>query len=325
LNPPVQPLAGTLVVDLSRYLPGAFATAELQRLGARVVSVEPPEGDPLRTVASAWHAALSRGKESVACDLKSAGGLELAQALLDRADVVVDGFRPGVLERLGLRVPEASVLCAITGFARDGPDAQRVGHDLNYLAYAGVLAESAPALPPLPVADLGGALAAVAEIVAALVERERTGRGARLNVSLTELAHRLIAYRLGGDPLPRFLSGGLACYRIYAAADGRELAVAALEPRFFARLCELVGRPALAPSQYEEAAQPQIAAELASALAERPAAEWIERFEGEEVCVAPVLTLREAAERLGTEADAGPPAELGEHTRAWREELGLQV
>ena len=313
----MQPLKGLLVVDFARYLPGPFASCELLRLGARVVRVEPPEGDPLRAVAPAWDAALNAGKESVVCDLGS--GLAIAQALCDRADVVLDSFRPGVLERLGLRVPERVVWCSITGFGSEGPHARRAGHDLNYLGWAGALADTAPGLPPVQIADLGaGALAAVAEILAALLERERTGRGRRLEISMTHGAHRLVAHRLRGDSVPRFLTGGIPCYQIYETADGRFLTVGALEPKFWARLCALVGRDDLVSRHFDPAA----ADELAAVFAHRPLAEWLELFDGEDVCVGPVWTLDEAAAEFGSPVGGRPPA-LGEHTEAWRRELGL--
>src|SRR6266498_615949 len=243
----LKPLAGTLVVDLTRYLPGPFASRELLRFGARVVRLESPEGDPLRAVAPEWDAALNAGKESVVCDLKREP--ELGRALCSQDDVVLEGFRPGVAGRLGLGpddLPETVVYCSLTGFGSDGPHAARAGHDLNYLGYAGALADTAPALPPVQIADLGaGALAAVVEILAALLERERTGLGRRLELSMTHGAHRLVAHRLGGEPLPRLLTGGLACYRIYETADGRHLTVAALEQQFFARLCGLLECPEL--------------------------------------------------------------------------------
>jgi crotonobetainyl-CoA:carnitine CoA-transferase CaiB-like acyl-CoA transferase len=319
----VEPLSGQLVVDMTRYLPGAFASRELLRLGARVVRLEPPEGDPMRHVAPAWHGALNADKESVACDLKSEP--ELARALLARADVVMEGFRPGVAERLGVGpgdVPACAVYCSITGFGLDGAHAGRAGHDLNYLGWAGVLEDTAPALPPLQPADLAaGALGAVTEILAALLERERTGRGARLTISMTHGSHRLVSHRLGGDPLPRFLTGGLACYRIYETADGRQLTVAALEPKFFARLCELIGRPELAELHLVEQEQAALADELAASFAARPLAEWLELFDGEDVCAGPVSTLAEAADAFGQSADA-PSAPVGQHTAAWRAELG---
>ncbi len=316
----MEPLAGLLVVDMTRYLPGPFASRELLRLGARVVRLEAPEGDPLRELAPAWHAALNAGKESVACDLKA--DPELGRALCSKADVVLESFRPGVIERLGVGpddLPETVVYCSLTGF---GPGDLRAGHDLNYQGYAGVLADTAPAMPPVQVADLAaGALTAVAEILAALLQRERTGRGRHITLSLTYGAHRLVAHRLRGEPIRRLLTGGLACYRIYATADGRHLTVAALEPRFFRRLCELLGRPELAGRQWEADQEP-LAAELAEAIAAKPLATWLELFDGEDVSAGPVATLAEAAADFG---DPPPPeaSTLGEHTDAWRAELGL--
>ena len=320
----MEPLAGLLVVDLTRYLPGAFASRELQRLGARVVRVEPLEGDPMRHVAPAWDDALNAGKESVACDLKADPAL--AQALLARADVVLEGFRPGVAARLGVGpddAPDSAVYCSITGFGAEGSHVARAGHDLNYLGWAGVLEDTAPGLPPLQPADVAaGALAAATEILAALLERGRSGRGARLTISMTHGSHRLVAHRLGGDPLPRFLTGGLACYRIYETADGRHLTVGALEPKFFQRLCELIGRPELAERQLVAEAQAGLASDLADVFAGRPLAEWLALFDGEDVCVGPVATLAEAAAEFGA-VPALPSAAVGQHTERWRGELGL--
>ncbi len=312
----VQPLAGLLVVDLTRLLPGPYATRELLGLGARVVRLEPPEGDALRFAAPAWEAALNAGKESVVCDLKAEP--ELGRALVARADVVVESFRPGVTARLGLERAERTVWCSLTGFGLGGRHEQRVGHDLNYLGWAGALADTAPATPPVQVADLAaGALSAVAEILAALLERERTGVGRHVVVSMTHGSHRLVAHRLGGDPVPRFLTGGVACYRTYPCADGRFLTVAALEPRFWQRLCEVLGHEEWTGRAFE----PELP-ELAALLASRPLAAWLELFDGEEVCVGPVATLEEAAAEFGSPSGGRAPA-LGEHTAAWRTELGL--
>jgi alpha-methylacyl-CoA racemase len=321
----VQPLRGLLVVDFTRYLPGSFASAELLRLGARVVCVEQPGGDPMRTTAPAWHAALAAGKESVVVDLKA--DPSLAHALVARADVVLESFRPGVASRLGIGpddAPPRAVYCSITGFGLGNRHEQRAGHDLNYLGWAGVLADTAPAWPPVQIADLAaGAQGAVTQILAGLLERERTSRGPRLVVSMTHGSHRLAAHRLGGDPVPRLLTGALACYRIYASADGRHLTVGALEAVFFHRLCVLLERPDLAARQYD-ADQEALAGELATLFATRPLAEWLELFEGEDVCVGPVATLAEAAADLGTAAPGPAPAPpAGRDTGAWREELGL--
>ena len=317
----MQPLAGTLAVDLTRLLPGAYASRELVRLGARVVRVEGPEGDPMRLTAPAWDDALRAGTESVVCDLKTDSGL--ARALCARADVVLEGFRPGVAERLGIGpgdVPESVVYCSITGFGHDPAHARRAGHDLNYLGWAGALEDTAPCLPPVQVADLAaGALRAVAAVLAGLLERTRTGRGGHVVVSMTHGAHDLVAHRLEGDTMPRMLTGGLACYRVYETADDRHLTVAALEPRFFERLCDVLGRPDLIERQYADD-QEALADDLAAIVAARPLAEWLERFDGEDACVGPVWTRREASSVFGS----GRPVErvpLGAHTAAWRRDL----
>jgi alpha-methylacyl-CoA racemase len=311
----VPALTNALVVDFTSNLPGPFASRELLRLGARVVKIEAPAGDMTRSAAPAWYEHVNGGKESVVCDLKTEDGLALANALCARADVVLDGFRPGVFERLGLVVPESAVLCSITGFGVGNRHAQRAGHDVNYLGWAGVLADTAPTLAPVQIADLAaGGLYAALEIVAALL----AGGGTRLVVSMTHNSHRLVAHRLGGPP-ERFLTGGAACYRIYETADGRWLTVGALEPKFWQRLCEVVGRPELAERQFDED-QEGVAAELAAAIRTRTLAEWLELTDEEDVCAGPVSTIEEAAEEFGFEP-LGPVAALGEHTDAWRAKL----
>jgi alpha-methylacyl-CoA racemase len=282
-----RPLDGILVVDFTRYLPGAFAGAELLRLGARVVRVERPPGDPMRMTAPEWHDLLNAGKELAAW----AG----AGRLLEQADVVLESFRPGVAAQLGVgpeAAPETAVYCSITGFGVGGPHEQRAGHDLNYLGWAGVLAPTAPALPPVQIADFAaGALGAVTEILAALLERMRTGEGARIVVSMTHNSHRLVSRA----PV---LTEGFACYRMYETADGRYLTVGALEPKFFSRLCELVGRPELAGRQYD-ADQATLGAELADVFRRRSLDAWLEVFEHDDVCVGPVATLAEAQTAFG--------------------------
>ena len=319
----VQALAGILVVDFTRYLPGAYASRELVRLGARVVRVESPDGDPMRATAPAWDAALRGGTESVVCDLKS--DPTLARALATRADVLLESFRPGVAARLAIGpddVPASTVYCSITGFGTEGPHAARAGHDLNYLGWAGVLEDTAPEWPPVQVADLAsGALGAVVQILAGLLERARTGNGARIAVSMTHGSHDLVAHRLGGEPVLQMLTGGLACYRTYRTQDARHLTVAALEPKFFARLCELVGSPELVERQYGPD-QAWLAQELAEIFSARTLSDWLAHFGNEDVCVGPVWTREEAASEFGVRPTPRPPA-LGEHTQAWRNELGL--
>jgi alpha-methylacyl-CoA racemase len=293
----VEPLAGILVADFTRNLPGPFAGRELLRLGAQVVRVEAPEGEPLRAAAPGWEAALNAGKESIVWDLDS--DPQLGPELCKRADVVLEGFRPGVAERLGIGPDSAgprTVYCSITGF---GPGDGRAGHDLNYVGWAGLLADTAPALPPVQIADLaGGALFAVVDILAALLERERTGRGARLTISMTHNSHRLAAHRLHGEP-ERMLTGGLACYRLYETADGRWLTIAALEPKFWSRLCQVLERDDLTPRHFD-ADQEALAHELAELFRTRALAAWLELFEGEDVMAGPVSTLAEAAGRFAS-------------------------
>lgn len=287
-------------MDLSRYLPGPYASRELLDLGARVIRLLPPAGDPMEALAPAWHEALNAGKETVLLDLKAEP--EKGRALCAEADVVLESFRPGVVERLGVGsrdLPDSVVYCSFTGFGLGGRHERRVGHDLNYQGWAGVLADTAPAIPPTQLADLaGGALTAVARILAALLARERTGRGEHIVVSLTHGAHRLVSHRLGGEPIPRILTGGLACYRIYPTADGRHLTVAALEHSFFARLCELLDLPDALDRQFDPEAQEDLADALAARIATKPLADWLELFDGEEVSVGPVATIEEAAAEL---------------------------
>lgn len=254
----------------------------------------------MRELAPAWHEALNAEKETVLADLKA--DPDAGRRLCAQADVVFESFRPGVADRLGIGprdLPESVVYCSFTGFGLGNRHERRAGHDLNYQGWAGLLADTAPAAPPTQVADLaGGALTAVAQILAALLERTRTGRGAHVVVSLTHGAHRLASHRLGGEPIPRLLTGGLACYRIYATADGRHLTVAALEPRFFTRLCELIGREELVERQYDPTGQNELGDALAESFAAKPLAAWLEIFDGEDVSVGPVATLAEAAEEF---------------------------
>jgi alpha-methylacyl-CoA racemase len=287
----MHPLAGLTVADLTRYLPGPFASRELLRLGARVVKIEPPDGDPVAATNPSAYRALNEGKEIVSWDART----EPPPAVLAEADIVLEGFRPGVWERLGVELPETTILCSITGFGADGPHRLDAGHDLNYLGYAGALEDTAPALPPVQVADLGaGAQAAVIEVLAALLERAHTGRGAHLVVSMTHGSHRFVAHKLHGEPVPRLLTGGAACYRIYETADGRYLTVAALEPKFWRNLCALLDRPDL----IESAFAPRLP-ELEELFRSRTQREWLELLEGKDTCVGPVLTLAEAAAELG--------------------------
>jgi crotonobetainyl-CoA:carnitine CoA-transferase CaiB-like acyl-CoA transferase len=310
----VLPLHGLRVLDLSRLLPGPYATLVLADLGADVVKVEDPRGGdylrwipPLAGEQSAAFHALNRNKRSLALDLGRPEGAAAFRRLVRGADAVVESFRPGVLERLGLGYEALRaenprlVLCSITGFGQDGPYAGRAGHDLDYAAFAGVLAQNGPPDRPLPLgvqaADLaGGAWPAVAGLLAALVRRGTTGEGAHVDVSMTEGALALLAMPLAmawsrGAPLARgreLLTGGAACYGTYRTRDGRFVALAALVPKFVAAFCAAVARPELAERQLDGGGEgPR--AELEALFAGRTLAEWTAFAAEHDVCLAPVL------------------------------------
>lgn len=308
------PLEGVRVLDLARLLPGPYATLVLADLGADVVKVEDPKGGdyvrwmpPLAGEQSGFFHALNRNKRSLRLDLKAPGGAQALKRLVSRFDVVVESFRPGVLDKLGVGYAALQaanprvVLCSISGFGQDGPYRGVPGHDLNYCSIAGVLAVNGPPDRPLPlgvqVADVaGGAWPAVAGILAALVRRGSTGEGAHVDISMTEGALAMLAMQLGGAfargaPLARggeLLNGGAACYGVYRAKDGRFVALGALEPKFFQRFCEAVGRPELAEQQFEEGGRGPRAA-LEALFATKTRDEWAQLAEGEDLCLTPVL------------------------------------
>jgi alpha-methylacyl-CoA racemase len=290
------------------------------------------------------HAYLNRGKRSLVLDLRQEAARAAARALALRSDVLVESFRPGVLARLGLDPGELRaerrglVICSISGFGQEGPHRLLAGHDLTYLALAGALSlggtsGGAPLPPPLQPADSAGGLAAVSEILAALLRRERTGEGAHLDVSLHREAARAIGWErraaaLGlatAPPGGGLLTGGLACYRCYLTADGRALAVAALEERFFERLCQLVGRPELAASHLDPQAQSRLARELAAVFESRPLAHWRHLLDGQDVACAPVLSAEEAlAFAPDPPFGLSPAPALGAHTAEVLAELGRE-
>jgi len=307
------------VLDLTRLLPGPFCTLLLRRLGADVIKVEPPAGgDWVRFLpprvggCSALFEALHAGKRGIVLDLKHADGPAVLRRLVRGADVLVEGFRPGVLDRLGVGFEALSaerpalVWCALTGFGQDGPLAARAGHDLTYSALAGLLGRSGDAGgPPRPfgtqVADLGGALLAALGTVAALLDARRTGRGRLVDASLTEgalaLALPALAPHLAGQPAPRgegTLDGAAASYRVYETADGRHLAVAPLEPQFWLAFCQAAGRPDLAARQHLDAGPGEsLRSELEALVRSRTRAEWEEVLTGTDACTEPVLDLDE--------------------------------
>jgi crotonobetainyl-CoA:carnitine CoA-transferase CaiB-like acyl-CoA transferase len=381
----VAPLAGLRILDLTRLLPGPAATLHLADFGADVIKIEDTgAGDYLRDFApqvanaagrpaNPVYEATNRGKRSLAVDLKQPRGRALLLELAAGADALIESFRPGVLARLGLgwdvlhaRQPRL-VLCSISGYGQDGPLAPQAGHDINYIATSGVLdqirARGRPAVPNLQLGDLlGGALTALSTLLIALLAAQRTGVGRWVDVAMTEalLAHHYFPHAAldagstphGGDTL---LTGGSACYGVYETADGRFLAVGALEDKFWRAFCEAAGLAELTTRHWSQGEAPGSAAAqetielVAARLRSRTLAQWNDVFTAVDACVTPVLTPAEAlaseqaaargvVHHAGAVTAVGPLARLsdhqlelkpapraGEHTRPLLAELGLSA
>lgn len=316
-----DPLEGVKVLDLTRLLPGGYATLLMADLGADVVKVEQPEqGDYIRWLPpmvgehSAAHIGLNRNKRSVTVNLKSSDGRALLMSLVESYDVLIESFRPGVMDRLGVGYEALSkrnpklVYCAISGYGQDGPRAQVAGHDANYIGYAGLLSVigaegERPVIPGVQIGDLaGGGMSAVIAVLAALVRRGVTGRGDFCDVSMMDGAvswssiHAAAFFASGAVPQRELmaLSGAFPCYRIYPAADGW-LTVAAFEPQFWATLCESIARPDLLDDGFATGSRRnEVLAELEALFATRTRAEWMAHFDGLDVCVGPVNDFAEA-------------------------------
>ena len=314
-----QPLAGLTVVDLSRYLPGPLAAQTLASLGARVLKVEEPElGDPVRWAPprkegkGALAAQLLSGVESIALDLKRKPAREVLEALLAEADVLLETFRPGGLARLGFDPAELRerfpglVICSLSGWGQEGPLASRAGHDLTYQALAGSLSP-AVTVPGLPGADLLGASQAVTAILAALVERQTSGTGTWIDVSLFDAAlhGNLAAWAAeAGAPHsvgePHDLSGGLAAYQLYRTSDGGWVALALLERHFWKRFCKAVGRRDLRRKHLSRSPEDrELLAELIRGKSRR---QWAELFARHDLPAEAVLSPAEAQGHPQTEA-----------------------
>ncbi len=370
----MRPLENIRILDLSRLLPGPYATLLLADLGAEVIKVESPGvGDYLRMLppfiqdaqgadVGATFALINRNKQSVALNYRNKRGKEIFLRLVREADVVVESFRAGAAEKWGIgyaalrAINPRLVYCSLSGYGQTGAYKDRAGHDLNYIALAGLLAangepERAPIPPAVQIADLSGAMLAAMAILAALLGRAQTGEGQYLDMSLFEGALAWAGTIIGGThaagaPVVRGkmqLNGGMACYNVYETRDGEYLTLAAIEPHFWATFCQTVERPDLLPRQQDMAAIPQVAAIFKT----RTRAEWLALFEKRDACIEPV---RDFAQLLddphvqdrGLVANIGgvrqignvfafadktytPAPRQGEHTRAVLQRLGMSA
>lgn len=316
-----KPLSGVRVLDLTRLLPGAMATLHLADMGADVIKIEDTgAGDYSRSMGrvrggmSDSFRLLNRNKRAMRLDLKQPRGREAFLKLAERADVVVEGFRPEVVAKLGVGYDAVSainariVYCSISGYGQDGPYAQRAGHDINYVGYAGVGDQigtgDAPVVPNFQIADLlGGALVPAMGILAALVDARSSGRGRYVDVSMTDAAFAhaifpLLGFLESGKAPARgtgMLDGGLPCYNVYRTKDGRFMAVGALEEKFWGVLCDILGCAELKEKHIVRGADAEpVKARLEKIFASRTQREWTEVFSGADCCVSPVLRMDEA-------------------------------
>jgi alpha-methylacyl-CoA racemase len=313
-----QPLTGIRVVDFTTLVPGPMATLALSEAGADVLKVERPGGDEARGYEpkigenSAVFLLLNRGKRSITLDLKRPEALEAVRDIIAQADVVIEQFRPGVMARLGLgyealaKLNPRLIYCSLTGYGQNGPLRDIAGHDLNYVAHAGLLSmikanDGQPVLPHILAADIGGgAYPAIINVLLALIQRERSGRGCHIDIAMAEnvlpflyagLAKQL-STGMGVTPGGEVTTGGTARYQIYKTKDGRYLSVAPVEDRFWSIFAATIG---LSDGERQDGIEPsQLIALVRRKIASRDLAEWTEIFARTDVCVAPVATLEDA-------------------------------
>lgn len=344
------PFSGVRVLDLSRLLPGPLCSMLLADFGADVIKIEDPKGGdyirnwpPFLGENSGFHVVLNRNKRSLTLNLKTPEGREIFLKLARNADVVLESFRPGVMDRLGIGYEVLSkgnprlIYCAITGYGQEGERAHRAGHDINYLAISGVLSycgkDGEPVLPGVQIGDIGGgSLLAAFSIAMALYMREKTGRGDFIDVSMTDgllLFHALRWGKFLADgkvpqPGDDMLNHGLACYNVYRTKDGRYMTLGALEPQFWKAFCEAVGHPEWNNPSYFECGEHQkpLMEAISRIFAEKTQAEWIEFFSNVDCCCEPVRNLDEVVNDRELEARGMVVSVMDAYSRAFRQ-LGV--
>jgi crotonobetainyl-CoA:carnitine CoA-transferase CaiB-like acyl-CoA transferase len=316
----MRPLDGIIVLDLTRLLPGAVATMMLGDFGADIIKIEAPGvGDPARHSRAGikepggYFLATNRNKRSLSLNLKHPAGREIFLKLARNADVVVEGFRPGVMARLGVgyetlkAINPRLIYCAITGYGQDGPYREKAGHDINYISIAGLLGVNGmkggpPVIPAVQIADIaGGSLHAVIGILLAFQARERTGEGQQVDVSMLDgsLAMMFVPFAsfLANNKQPergaQGLSGRYACYQVYETADGQYLSLGALEPKFWEQACRVLGCENFIELQFEDSRQEELIETMAGIFKSKTVVQWLAAFEGVDTCIMPVKSLAE--------------------------------
>lgn len=330
----MRPLDGIRVLDFTRHLPGPYATDVLARLGAEVIKIEPPQGDPARWLPpfdgdfGTLYTLLNRGKRSVVVDLADDEGIRFVHRLAAVCDVAVDSWRPGTAEKFSIdpvtlqSINPRLICCSISGYGRDN---HRSGHDANFVALSGLLdlqrdEAGHVTLPAVQLGDMGGALYGALLVLASIIERDKTGVGRMIDVSMLGAARSLMPTAEAlhhASPEPQrtfFLTGSFPGYHAYRTRDDRELMVAPLETHFWARFCQAIGRDDLIPIQYDEKRTGEIRDAVAAAILTKDLSEWETIFETVDACVEPVLTLQEAEQRFGTFDETHPlTTNLGAH------------
>jgi crotonobetainyl-CoA:carnitine CoA-transferase CaiB-like acyl-CoA transferase len=317
-----KPLDGIKVLDITRYLPGPFATQLLADFGAEVIKVEEPGGElgrflpPFLGGLGTRFCAVNRNKKSITIDLKSEQGREIFKRLALTADIVIEQFRPGVMDKMGLgyntlkESNEGLIYCSVTGYGLSGPWGNRAGHDINYLNTSGISALTAgrdgvPVMSSVQIADMaGGSLYAVIGILLALFHRSRSGKGQIVDISMMDGALSLLAYTVGEwcgkGSVPEtgreFLTGGFAMYNTYRCGDGRYAGLGAIEGKFWSGFCTKIGRESYINLQYDISKQGEIIADISGIMLERSRDEWVSFFADSDICFTPVLDLDEVSE-----------------------------
>ena len=317
----MEPLKGFRLLDLSRLLPGPYCSLLLADLGMEILKVEDPEGgDYLRIMGrmgkreNAFFLSLNRNKKSITLNLKTKEGKEIFYKLIEVYDIVLEGFRPGVMDRLGIGFKELKqrnprvIFCSLSGYGQDGPYRERSGHDINYIGLAGILEltgarSGAPVIPGIQIADIGGGgMTSAIAILAAIIHREKTGEGQFLDISMLDGILSWLSIHAGkyliDQELPKrgemLLNGGYACYQVYPTKDGRHMSLGALEPQFWKNFCEAIERRDLIDKQFIEGEERfRVIEEIQELFKNKTQKEWVDFFKNVDACCEPILTFAE--------------------------------